>query len=69
MSRRVSFNYQSANDVREMRHAQAVMNELADKHGFRIIESEPFPIGDCFHFWLEDAERVEFPSYISEVTP
>jgi hypothetical protein len=47
------YEYQTAADHGETRHAQEVMKELAAKHDFQIVNYEPSPIGDCWIFEIE----------------
>ena len=66
---KVVFHYFAATNAGENRHAQLVMMELAEKHGFKILRGEAFSIGDCWVFDIDAPEGIEFPSYIEIVPP
>ena len=46
-------------DVHE--HPQQVVREL----GLHVVKAEPFPIGDCWIFRVDNADAVELPGFIT----
>jgi hypothetical protein len=64
--RRVFLNLWAAYDAGDKRHAQVIMRELAEKHGFGIIEAIPQSIADGWEFRLDVDGDVPWPSFVRE---
>lgn len=47
-------------------HPQMVMGVLAEQQGFKILDAEPMPIGDCWWFWIEYETKPTLPEFIRE---
>lgn len=60
---RIVYLLQGAMMAGEKRHAQTVMRELSEEHGFRILRSEPEPIYDAWVFWIEADGPVSLPEF------
>lgn len=43
----------SGQSTGDRRHAQVVMNELAEAQHFKIIDAQPESIADGWQFWIE----------------
>lgn len=52
--RRVFFHAYAAYDVGEKRHPLTVMQELAERHGFRTLAAVPQSLFDGWDFWIEE---------------
>lgn len=47
-------------------HPQKVMKELSKRLGFKIVRSEPRPIGDCWLFEIDtDVKPEDLPEFIT----
>lgn len=67
--RRVFLNLWSAYDAGDKRHAQIIMAELAERHGFKILEGIPQSIADGWEFVIDANGDVPWPSFVREMPP
>jgi hypothetical protein len=47
-------------------HPEIVMNRLASNLDFKILDSVPQSIGDCWWFWVEYSKDPDWPPYIKK---
>lgn len=61
---RLWLSLNAAHDAGEHRHAQRIMAELSERHGFEIVNAVPQSIADGWQFTVEVTGEVPWPSYI-----